>query len=46
MVDYRGHVIAKCPMDPHSPDMTEESVISAEYTAIDVTGNNDFAAAL
>ncbi len=36
MVDYRGRLIAKLSMDPHSPDMAVSSVVSASYKAIDV----------
>ncbi len=46
MVDYRGCLIAKSSLDPHSPDMADSSVISASYTAVDITDNENFAAVL
>ncbi len=42
MVDYRGHFIAKLSMDHHSIDMAISSVVSATYTAIDITDNENF----
>ncbi len=41
MVDHRGHLIAKCSMNPHSPEITMSSVGLAAYTAIDITANNN-----
>ncbi len=35
-----------CLTDPHSPYLTIRSVISAAYTTIDVTDDNNFAATL
>ncbi len=46
IVDYRGRSIAKLSMDPHSPDMAVISVVSASYTAIDITNVENFAAVL
>ncbi len=46
MVDYRGHFIAKLSMDHHSIDMAISSVVSATYTAIDITDNENFATVL
>ncbi len=46
MVNYRGRLIAKLTLDPHSPDMAVSSVVSASYTAVDITDNENFAAVL
>ncbi len=46
MVDYRGCFIAKLTTDPHSPDMTVNSVVSASYTTVDITDVKNFAAVL
>ena len=45
MVDYRGRLIAKLCTNTHSPDMVANSVVSAAYTAVDITDNENFAAA-
>ncbi len=41
MVNYRGRLIAKLFTDPHSPDMAVSSVVSASYTAIDTTDDEN-----
>ncbi len=41
MVDHRGHIITKFSTDPHSPDMTVSSVVSAAHTAVYITDNNN-----
>ncbi len=46
MVDYRGRLIAKLSTDPSSPDMAVSSVVSASYTAVDITDDENFAAVL
>ncbi len=46
MVDYRGCLVAPLSMDLHSPDMVVSSVVSASYTAIDITDDENFAAVL
>ncbi len=46
MVDYRGCLITKLSTDSHSPDMAVSSVVSASYTAVDITENENFAAVL
>ena len=46
MVDYRGRLVAKLSIDPHSPDMTVGSIVSASYTAVDITDDQNFAAVL
>ncbi len=44
MVDYWGRSLAKLSAEPHSPDMVVGSVVSASYTAVDITDNENFAA--
>ena len=46
MVDYRGCLITKLTVDPHSPDMAVNSVVSASYMAVDITDNENFATVL
>ncbi len=46
MVDYRGSLITKLSTDPHSPDMTVSSVVSASNMAIDITDIENLAAVL
>ncbi len=46
MVDHRGHLIAKCSMDPHIPDMTVSLVVSVTYMAIAMSDDDIFAAVL
>ncbi len=46
MVDYRGRLIAKLSIDPHSPDVAVDSVVSASYMAVDITDDKNFAAVL
>ncbi len=46
MVDYRGRLIAKLSMEPHSPDTVVGSVVSASYTAVDITNDENFSAVL
>ncbi len=43
MVDYRGSSIDKFSTDPHIPDMTVSSVVSASYTVVDITDNENCA---
>ncbi len=46
MFHHRVHIIAKCSTDPHSPDITVSSVVSASYTAVNITNNDNIAAVL
>ncbi len=46
MIDYRGCLITKLSTDPHSPDIAVSSVVSASYTAIDITKDENFASVL
>ncbi len=46
MVNYKGYLIAKLTVDPHSPDMAVSSVVSASYMAVDITANENFATIL
>ncbi len=46
MVDYRGSLVACLSTDPHSPVMAVSSVLSAFYTAVNITNNENFAAVL
>ncbi len=46
IVDYRGHIVAKCSTNPHSLDMTMSSIVSAAYTTVDITENENVATVL
>ncbi len=46
MINYKGRLIGKFSTDPHGPDMTVNSVVSAFYMAVDITDNKNFATAL
>ncbi len=43
MVNYKVHLVAKCPVETHSPDITVSSVVSFSYTAVDIKDNYNFA---
>ncbi len=46
MVNNRDFLIAKFSTHLHSPDVTVSSVVSASYTAVDITNDENFSAVL